>query len=182
MPEYRRLLEPGGTYFFTVITAGRWPLFSNPAARSLLGRVFREVGRSHPFETRAIVLLPDHLHCLWTLPRGDDDFSRRWKRIKRDFTVEWLGSGGQQRIITSSQRDRGTRGVWQRRFWEHCIRDDRDFETHLDYIHYNPVKHGYVTRPGDWPWSSFQKHVQSGQYDPEWGKTAPKRLRGWDLE
>lgn len=182
MPEYRRFYEPGGTYFFTVVTAARRPLFADLWAQRLLGEIMRRIKAISPFETAAIVLLPDHLHCLWTLPRGDEDFSTRWKAIKREFTVAYLAEGGCEARPTASQRERGHRGVWQRRFWEHLIRDETDFEAHLDYIHYNPVKHGYCARPWDWTASSFRQHVSLGQYDPEWGRSEPENLKGFDRE
>ncbi len=182
MPDYRRLYKPGGTYFFTVVTAGRWPFFNNPEARSLLGHVMRRVAEELPFETPAIVLLHDHLHCLWTLPGGDEDFSTRWKRIKREFTVKWIDGGGPESFVTEAQRERNRRGIWQRRFWEHSVRDEADYEAYLDYIHYNPVKHGYVNRPEDWAWSSFRRYQRHGHYGEGWGRVLPRGLAGIDWE
>src|SRR5262245_33093340 len=130
----------------------------------------------------AIVLLWDHLHCLWSLPPQDQDFSGRWQDIKQRFTAAWLENGGTEATVTSSQARRGHRGVWQRRFWEHLIRNEEDLEAHCDYIHYNPVKHGYVTRPRDWPWSSFHRFVRDGVYPLDWGcdDSARERLEGMD--
>lgn len=151
MPNFRRWFEPGGMFFFTVVTYQRLPLFATPSARQLLGDILREVREESPFDTIAVVLLPDHLHCLWALPRGDSGFSERWNRIKGRFTERWIASGHDEAEISHSQRDRRSRGIWQPRFWEHVIRDEIDLEQHFDYIHYNPVKHGHTTAPGFWP-------------------------------
>lgn len=169
MPDYRRRFVPGGMYFFTVVTHKRRPLFCSESARRFLGEAMRTIAVEQPFETIAIVLLWDHCHCIWSLPPTDHDFSTRWKKIKRHFTTAWLNSGGEESAVTQSQARRGHRGVWQRRFWEHLIRDEDDLERHFDYIHLNPVKHGFVTRPTDWPWSSFHRFVQGGQYPANWG-------------
>jgi putative transposase len=116
----------------------------------------------------AVVLLPDHLHCIWTLPAGDDDFSGRWRRIKASVSR----AVGQQIEAepTPSRRRKGERGLWQRRYWEHVIRDEADFAAHLDYIHFNPAKHGLVERAADWPWSSLHRYVAEGTYPPDWGQ------------
>jgi putative transposase len=182
LPDYRRWYHPGGTYFFTVVTQQRHPLFRVPAARDLLGASFRETARGHPFETIAIVLLWDHLHCVWALPRADADFSIRWNAIKGTFAKAWLASGGAEVPVTPSQGSRRCRGVWQPRFWEHLVRDEEDLERCCDYIHYNPVKHGYVRSPGEWPWSSFLRHVRAGQYAADWGETEPTSVGGMDWE
>jgi putative transposase len=174
MPEYRRWYIPGGTYFFTIVTQERLRIFHDPIAVRLLGQVMRAVRVQLPFHTIAIVLLPDHLHCVWSLPVGDCEFSNRWKLIKGSFTEEWLAAGGSEARSTPSKIRKGEHGVWQRRFWEHQIRDEFDLERHVDYIHYNPVKHGYVARPSDWPWSSFSHHVRLGQYPSDWGAVEPE--------
>jgi putative transposase len=142
----------------------------------------RSVAQELPYETAAIVLLHDHLHCVWTLPRGDSDFSRRWREIKGRFTKSWLEYHESERPITLSQNARGHRGIWQRRFWEHQVRDELDLERSCDYIHYNPVKHGYVDRPADWPWSSFHRFVRKGHYPPDWGRCIPPGIndREWE--
>src|SRR5262245_38232491 len=116
----------------------------------------RKVREDAPFQTVAMAVLPDHLHCIWSLPRLDSDFSTRWKRIKRDFTVRFLDDGGDanDRPVSLKRRSRGERGVWQRRFWEHLIQDEAELEGLCDYVHYNPVKHGYVSSPREWPWST----------------------------
>jgi putative transposase len=182
MSDYRRWYVPGGTYFFTLVSCHRYPYFRDAAARTLLGQAFRAAQQERPFEVVAIVLLPDHLHCLWTLPAGDDDYSSRWKDIKDRFTVDWLAAGGHEERVTKSQMRRGHRGIWQRRFWEHTIDDELDLERHFDYIHFNPVKHGLVSRAVDWPWSSFHRHLAAGHYPAEWGRVEPAHLAGLDWE
>src|SRR5262249_48865466 len=149
MPEYRRWYVPGGTYFFTVVTQDRVPTFHDPLAVRVLGVVMRKVRATYPFHTVAAVVLPDHLHCVWSLPRGDSDYSGRWRWIKAAFTELWLSAGGSETSPTPSRVQKRERGVWQRRFWELQIRDEMDLEQHVDYIHYNPVKHGYAARPAD---------------------------------
>jgi putative transposase len=128
----------------------------------------RECANRFPFEVPAIVLLPEHLHAIWTLPRGDDRYPLRWRWIKREFTREWLKVTGIEQKRTPARKRERRRGVWQRRYWEHTIKDESDFEAHFDYIHYNPVKHGHVTRPRDWPWSSFHRWVTAGHYHIDW--------------
>ncbi len=182
MSDYRRWFVAGGTYFFTVVTCHRYPFFTAPLARRLLGDAFRETLKDQPFEMPAIVLLPDHLHCLWSLPRGDCEYPSRWKAIKEKFTSTWLEAGGYEERITASQRRRGHRGIWQRRYHEHTIRDESDLEVHFDYIHFNPVKHGHVKSVIDWPWSSFHRHVTSGHYSAQWGSSEPVHLVGLDFE
>ena len=172
MSDYRRYFVAGGTYFFTVVTGGRDPLFADENARRLLGSVFRRCQLRAPFDVLAIVLLRDHLHCLWTLPNGDCAYSDRWRWLKGEFTTEWLALVDPQGCHPHSRERERRRGIWQRRFWEHTIRDEADLERHADYIHYNPVKHGLAARPRDWPWSSFHRWVRLGRYSPDWGQTA----------
>ncbi len=121
-----------------------------------------------------MVVLPEHLHCIWTLPPGDADYKARWALIKAGFSRTL--PGGEYR--SDSRRKRGECGLWQRRYWEHVIRDERDFERHVDYIHWNPVKHGWVTRVRDWPYSSFHRYVRGGILPPDWGWSDPE---DWDL-
>ena len=175
MSSYRRFFAPGGTYFFTVVTAGRMPIFGDSRAVVRLGEAMRRVRAKHPFETVALVVLPDHLHCLWTLPRGDAAFSRRWQWIKADFTERWIAAGGGEhaRSRSRSRVERGERGIWQRRFWEHLIQEEDDLERHLDYIHFNPVRHGLTRHPAEWPWSTFSRQIRLGTYPPEWGTVEP---------
>lgn len=151
MSNYRRAFEPGGVYFFTVVTHDRRPLFNDPAAIDHLRAAFRYVTQRRPFEIDALVILPDHLHCLWFLPTSDADFSTRWQMVKTHFT-------------RSMNRDGNIGPYWQPRFWEHLIRDQNDLNRHRDYIHYNPVKHGYVAQPSDWHPSTFNRFVQAGLY------------------
>jgi len=182
MSDYRRWFVAGGTYFFTLVTYNRYPLFRDARAREFLGDAIREVRSESPFHLLATVLLWDHLHCLWILPPGDDAYPARWKSIKDKFTTTWLAAGGHEEPITSSQRQRGHRGVWQRRYHEHVVRDDGELEVRFDYIHFNPVKHGYVAHPADWCWSSFHRYVKSGHYPANWGSTEPPSLDGVDFE
>ena len=169
MPDYRRWYSPGGVYFFTVVTYDRQPIFAEPSAVSRLGTAMREVRSTHPFRTIAAVILPDHLHTVWQLPRGDADFSTRWRRIKGLLTKRHLRAN----LPSTNNSAEPPRGLWQPRFWEHMIRDEIDLERHVDYIHYNPVKHGLVARPLDWPWSSLRRYINRGHYDVSWGMAEP---------
>ena len=168
MPNYQRARVPGGCFFFTQVTDRRASLFQDAAARSLLASALRRCRMRWPFALTAIVLLPDHLHTIWTLPPGDEDFSTRWAWLKKEFTKAWLAIGGSEQRISRGRRAERRRGVWQPRFWEHTIQDEVDFERHFDYIHYNPVKHGLVRTPCEWPWSSFHRWVRRGVYPPNW--------------
>lgn len=171
MPEYRRTFIEGGTYFFTVVTYNRFAILTTEEGRNFLHEAWLEVCERLPFETVAVCILPDHLHCIWTLPEGDANFSGRWKEIKRVFTRRYLEQVGPGRVVSASRIKHGEAAVWQRRFWEHAIRDEEDFCRHLDYIHYNPVKHGLVQRVSDWPYSSFHRYVKRGWYNPDWGSS-----------
>ena len=182
MSDYLRYYVPGGTYFFTVNTYGRYPFFGEERAIDLLRESWNTIQKESPFINIASVLLPDHFHCLWSLPSGDMDFSTRLKRIKDGFTQPWLASGGYEVPVTDSQKRKGNRGIWQRRFWEHCIRDARDLENHFDYIHYNPTKHGYRFRPADWPYSTIHKYIKMGHYHKDWGSTLPSNIKNIELE
>ena len=165
--EYRRSFLPGGTFFFTVVAEDRKPLFSEPTNITTLRSAFREIQVQRPFTLEAAVVLPDHLHCIWTLPPGDADFSTRWRLINTWFTkhCDWALSAEDGKARTS----RGERGLWQHRYWEHMLRDETDYRRHIEYIHFNPVKHGYVKAPMDWPYSSFRRYVKTGMYPPDWG-------------
>ncbi|HMC11779.1 MAG TPA: transposase [Pirellulaceae bacterium] len=147
MPDYRRYFVEGGTYFFTVVTASRMPLFHDPWARYFLGNAMHQERDKRPFETLAIVLLPDHLHAIWTLPPGDKGYSLRWQAIKAQFTSQWLQFGGDETSVSRGYKAQRRRGVWQARFIEHTIRDEDDLYMHADYLHYNPVKHGLAHAP-----------------------------------
>jgi len=168
MPDYKRWFRAGGTYFFTVITYNRRKIFRAAGARTSLHRAISEVQVSHPFEILGVVLLPDHCHCIWKMPADDNNFSVRWQMIKRRFTKSWISCGGLNVPVSASRTKRGERGVWQRRFWEHLIRDQQDFAQHMDYIHYNPAKHGYVKCPHQWEYSSFHRWVKEEIYKSDW--------------
>jgi putative transposase len=164
--QYRRAFIPGGTYFFTVVTLDRKPIFLDASAIGVLRKSFRAVQTKRPFQMDAIVLLPEHLHCLWTLPPGDSDYSTRWRLIKTWFTRHC--HRGPMPNPDESQLRRGEQRIWQTRFWEHLIRDDRDFRHHIDYIHFNPVKHDLVTTVSEWPHSSFHRYVREGVLPENW--------------
>ena len=176
MPTYVRWREHGATYFFTVVAYRRQRILTKDISRELLRTAIAAVRSRLPFEMPAIVLLPDHLHCIWTLPRNDDDFPERWRQIKGRFTHGYLSAGGREWDVTVQHQRQGRRGVWQPRYWEHRIRDEADYFRHRDYIHLNPVKHGYVDHPGDWQWSSFHRHVEMGWLDPDWPGSSPVDL------
>ena len=206
MPNYRRARAPGGTFFFTVVSWRRRSVLCNPDIRAALREAITTVRKMHPFVIHGWVLLPDHLHCVWTLPEGDGDFSVRWSKIKRFVTQRVEGSvigahgapyglagtvtgahgapygsdcagctpctvhgahGAPYGHVNRSRRREGR--VWQRRFWEHQVRDQPDMIRCLDYLHWNPVKHGHVTSVGEWPYSSFHRYVQQGHYPARWG-------------
>ncbi len=169
MPNYRRHYLPGGSYFFTVVTENRAKILGSELARNCLQHAIKECQIKWTFETIAFVLLEDHLHTIWTLPTGDDNYSLRWGWIKKEFSKAYLAGGGQEQKPKASKRSRHERGIWQRRFWEHSLQNEQDFERHIDYIHYNPVKHKLVTCPKDYPYSTFQNYVKQGVYDISWG-------------
>ena len=172
MPDYRRYRVPGGTYFFTVNLLERYPNDLLVRYVDHLRSVVRAIRRRWPFHVDAWVILPDHLHCVWTLPPGDDDFANRWRLIKQGFSK---GLPVEERR-SAVRMARGERGIWQRRFWEHVIRDDADYAAHIDYCHINPVKHGYVSCVEEWPFSTFQRHVRQGLYPSNWAGDPPPRL------
>lgn len=164
--RYRRAKTPGGSYFFTVVTFRRRKFLCEPDNVELLRTAFRTVKSAHPFTIDAFVLLPDHLHCLWTLPPGDKNYPMRWNLVKKYFTDHCPDQYKPPR--STSQIRKRSQTVWQPRYWEHQIRDDHDFEKHCDYIHWNPVKHGLVSRVVDWPYSSFHRFVRCGIYPENW--------------
>ena len=165
MTEYRRMYIPGATWFFTVNLAKRQDNRLLVENINLLRTAFYYVKKRKPFHINAIVILPEHLHCIWTLPSGDVDFSTRWNLLKGHFSRS-IQKG---ETISKSRMKRRERGLWQRRFWEHLIRDKNDFNHHVDYIHWNPVKHGWVEKVIDWPYSSFHKFVKLGIYPENCG-------------
>lgn len=169
MSDYRRYYVPGGSYFFTPVTYLRRPLFSTAANIDLLRGACRTVIQELPFEFAAAVILPEHAHFIWTLPPGDAEYPKRLGRMKVEFTKQVRPRGYYARVVSASRRKHRESDVWQRRFWEHTLRDFDDFKAHLDYIHFNPVKHGYVSCPHLWPYSSFHRWVELGEYDLTWG-------------
>ncbi len=165
MPNYRRNRIQGGCYFFTINLLERNQNALLIQQIDLLRHVVRRVRERHPFHIDGWVVLPDHMHCIWTLPQGDDDYAKRIRLIKTLF------SKAMPKIERRSyvRRRNGERGIWQRRYWEHTIRDESDYAVHMDYLHNNPVKHGYVDKALDWPYSTFRHHVQRGFYPENWG-------------
>lgn len=162
--KYRRADTKGGTYFFTVNLAERHKTLLVDHI-DVLRDVINGVKQRHPFKLDAMVVLPDHLHAIITLPVNDNNFPTRWRLIKAGFSRQLPG----QERVTESRKRKGERGIWQRRYWEHLIRSDNDFEKHVDYIHYNPVKHGYVRRTDEWPYSTIHDYISKGLLDPNWG-------------
>jgi putative transposase len=168
MSNYRRNYAKGGTYCFTVNTYKKQLLLQGPAI-DILRESFRECMDERPFKIEAIVILPDHLHCIWKLPAGDAKYPVRWKEIKSTFTTEYIKEVGKPPIKPSlSMQKKGEKGVWQRRYWEHTITDDEDYRRLFNYIHYNPVKHEWVEAPVYWPHSSFHRFVEKGIYTKWW--------------
>lgn len=164
MPNYIRAKFEGGYYFFTVVTYNRTRLFHIELARDCLRKAIENTRSRRPFETIAFCLLFDHLHCVWKLPEDDADYSIRWSSIKGLFSRTYLNLSGQRKQVSSSRTRKGEVCIWQRRFWEHQIRDENDLQRHVDYIHYNPVKHGWVRKVENWPWSTYHKFVKEGFY------------------
>ena len=169
MVNYRRNRLPGGTYFFTVTLRDR-------TSRRLVEQMvelrsaLRQVKRELPFHIDAMVVMPEHLHAVWTLPPGDDDYAGRWRLIKSRFTRALIRTG-----VGLRRNEKGVYDLWQRRYWEHTVRDETDLERHVDYIHYNPVKHGHVKRVCDWPYSTFHRYVKAGVYPLDWAGVADEQ-------
>jgi putative transposase len=161
--RYRRADVAGGTYFFTVNLAERKRTLLVDHM-DILRAVIQKVKSMHPFRIVAMVILPDHLHAVWTLPVGDCDYPTRWMLIKSGFSRQIP----KDERRSESRQAKGERAIWQRRYWEHLIRDERDYEKHVDYIHYNPVKHNYVKWAADWPYSTFHRYVERGLYPLDW--------------
>ena len=165
--QYRRANITGGSYFFTLVTEGRRELFIDEANVETLRQAFRHVMVKRPFVMDAAVILPDHLHCIWTLPEDDADYSTRWRLIKTWFTKH---CDDKCKIEPNASRlKKREQAIWQHRYWEHLLRDDQDFENHLHYIHYNPVKHRYVTNPSGWRYSSIHRYCRQGAIPDDWG-------------
>lgn len=164
MPDYRRAYLPGGTYFFTVNLLQRGDNDLLTRHIDTLRRVVKSVKLRHPFHIHGWVVLPDHLHCVIELPPGDADFSTRWRLMKMGFSKSLAITERRSQV----RLNRGERGIWQRRFWEHLIRDEADYRAHMDYVHINPVKHGLVSNVRDWPFSTFHHLVERGIYPDDW--------------
>ena len=163
--NYKRIKIAGGCYFFTVVTYQRNPVLSKPESIVKLRNAFLHVKNKFPFRTDALVVLPDHMHCIWQLPENDFDYSTRWRLIKHFFSIG------------------NTEPVWQPRFWEHFIRNEQDWKNHMDYIHYNPVKHCLVSSPTKWPYSTLNKCIHKGFYEPNWGEgEKPANINDIDCE
>lgn len=173
MPDYWRWCVAGGAFFFKLVTCERRRFLIEELPRRYLREAIATVRRDFPFEIVAIVLLPDHLHTVWTLPRGDDRYATRWRRIKEEFTETYLADGSVELPVSEARRKRNERGVWQRRFWEHTVHYEDDLKRCVDYIHWNPKKRGYVTRVRDWEFSTFHRLVERGEYDLDWGSADP---------
>ena len=168
MSRYRRQFT-GSTFFFVVVAYRRRPVFCEPMLRAALRDAIQTVRATRPFTVDAWVLFPDHMHCIWTMPESDRDYSTRWAEIKRFVVSACRDQFHAPRLLTTSGRKRQESTIWQRRFWEHQIRDELDMERHVDYIHFNPVKHGYVTSVCEWPHSTFHRYVRKGIYPKDWG-------------
>jgi putative transposase len=166
MSRYRRSTT-GTSFFFTVVSYRRRPILCDPPIRAALREAIQAVRLFKPFVIDGWVLMPDHLHCIWTLPTDDTDFSQRWSQIKHRVTYACGDRYRMRQSVAGIKRGDGT--IWQRRFIEHRIRNDVDMQRHLDYIHFNPVKHGYVSHAHAWPYSTFGRYVQAGVYARDWG-------------
>ena len=168
--KYRRTRQYGGSYFFTIVTHQRKKLFLEEEYIEYLSKAFKHVRIKHPFSIDAMVLLPDHLHCILTLPHNSFDYATRLRLIKHYVTYNI------NKKYTKKNK------IWQKRYWEHCIRDERDWKNHMDYIHFNPVKHGYVSSPKEWPYSSFSKLVEKGFYTENWAENIDVEVMQMEFE
>jgi len=169
MPDFRRNLIPGASYFLTIVTYQRRPLFKEQFAKDLFWQVMEIIETRYPFKNEVFCLLPDHFHCIWTLPEDDHDYSKRVKELKRIFSLMVpQDHKPDPKTLSASRQKRHEGGLWHRRFWEHTIRSQEDYNRIMDYIHWNPVKHGYTDSPYLWEGSSFQRYVELGIYPPDW--------------
>ncbi len=173
MADYLRKYVAGGTVFLTVVTQDRRPFLTGPAARRCLHNALVQVSRHRPWETVAVVVCPDHFHTVWALPEGDADYSLRMAQVKEAFTRSYLACGGREGTASASRAAHRERGVWQARFWDHVCRDEADLKRCADYVHWNPVKHGLVSRVIDYPWSSFHRYLAMEEYPADWGGENP---------
>ena len=181
MPEYLRLKTKGATYFFTVNTHLRRPLLTEHSVRQALRDGIRQARQTLPFIIDAWVLLPDHLHAIWTLPEDDANYAARWAIIKRTVSNRCIYLIKEIMTPSFSRLARGENPFWQRRYWEHQIRDDLDFEKHVDYLHWNPMKHGHVSKVVDWPYSTFHRFVDQGLYPVDWSGCSTEKMEERDF-
>jgi putative transposase len=168
MSKYRRADTLGGTYFFTVVTYRRREILTERESRAILQETINTVKQRHPFTIDAWVLLPDHLHSIWTLPPGDKEYPKRWGMIKAGFSKQAKHLFHQEEWMNETKIARRESTIWQRRYWEHRIRNEEDYQRHMDYLHYNRVKHGLVNRVIDWPYSTFHRYMKQGVYPENW--------------
>lgn len=180
MSRYRRATISNASYFFTAVTYRWQPILCDEAMRNALRTAIETVRATRPFAIEAWVVLPDHLHCIWTLPEGDADFSTRWMMIKRSVSLACGESYHRADWMTTSKRKHRESTIWQRRFWEHQIRHEEDFMRHADYIHFNPVKHGYASCVADWPYSTFHRYVRNGIYASDWSMAGDQEVLEYD--
>jgi putative transposase len=178
--RYKRFFQPGGTFFFTVVTYTRQVIFFDDTTINILWDAVDYVKNRHPFENYCHTILPDHLHMIWIMPEGDSDYPMRWRLIKSHFTRHW--KNGRRLPVSNSRQKKKEQGVWQRRYWEYKIRDEQDLWRHVEYIHYNPVKHQLASSPNDWRHSSFQDFVQRGFYPSDWGCENIKDIDAFSFE
>ena len=171
MSRYRRQNTPGSTWFFTVVTYERRAFLCDEKVRSALREAIKKVQTNHPFKIEAWVLLPDHFHCIWTLPEQDSNYPLRIRLLKRYVTQSCAGFLHRDSLNTPSRRKRKESTIWQRRYWEHRLRTDKDFRNHMDYIHYNPVKHECCQSPTEWPYSTIHRLTKEGVYPKNWAST-----------
>jgi putative transposase len=169
-------------YFFTLVTYKRYIIFETDKIVGILKSAIKEIRKSDPFDIGAIVILPEHLHLMMQLPEGDANYSARISKIKKNFGKQYIEKNLSNQFLTDSASKRNERGIWQRRFWEHRIKSYEDYVAHLNYIHYNPVKHKLVQGVADWKWSTSHRFLKNGFYDIDWGKIAPNDISGaeWD--
>lgn len=178
MPNYRRSYILGGTFFFTLVTYQRKKIFTSNQSIELLDLAISRVRTYHPFSIDAFCILPDHIHFIWTMNESDFDYSMRIGQLKRYFSRMYSDHFEVNSNLCDSQIKRGETAIWQRRFWEHTIRDNDDLSRHIEYIHFNPVKHGLVESAKDWPHSSFLQYVNNGFYNTGWGNNTSLILEG----
>ena len=165
--KYHRYFQNGGTYFFTLVTFRRKKIFLEDSACELFMHALDHVQSNHPFHVIAYCLCPDHIHMIWSLPENDNNYPLRWRLVKSNFSRKYKQEDKES--IPVSRKHKGECTVWQRRYWEHFIRDENDLVKHIEYIHFNPVKHALVDAPVRWRYSSFYDYVDQGLYQKDWG-------------